>query len=514
MSDPETRARTRRKHHKVATGCANCKRRRVKCDEAQNGCQRCQKANLFCPGYNPPRARIFESSSRSEASASETDVSSIVQSQNSTPFPLTMDRGVDLRLVWQTALLDSFLTTWLPHSLVVDYTHGREAGAMVPMSAWPLVTWKLAKRKDESFVAHALLCLTLCVIGSQTGDIRLVAEAARHYTRVLHQFQAQVRLLASTGYSAKHDDHVACLAAAGFCCSQVEYILQSWTNGDRHLQGMASLLQACGPACLRHEETRSIFYDHYLLWTSCAITHRRTTIYSQAPFLDLDWLDLPMSCKTLIATATRIPELLEEYDNLKQSDDNPDMQGLLQRLIDVTTDAELQGQSENFVGCPCSPGALGPTASTRCQASKCSFFTVIMEGYASAFVQHASIAVWEIIRSQEHGQPRPSPYNSTAELTDERLREGCERHLAQICHSINELANDRFGMITASPLLFLLDTAWIGHRALSDFCGYDLDEVRPWFKKIGRYVTSTGYRPLRELWLQPDDRQSPYQAGY
>lgn len=132
---------------------------------------------------------------------------------------------------------------------------------MVPMSAWPLIAWKLAKKKDESFVAHSLLCLTLCVIGSQTKDLRLVAEAARHYARVLHQFQAQVSLLAKTGYSAKHDDHVASLAAAGFCCSQIEYILQSWTNGDRHLQGMASLLEACGPACLRHDDTRSIFYE-------------------------------------------------------------------------------------------------------------------------------------------------------------------------------------------------------------------------------------------------------------
>ena len=511
MSDPEIRTRTRRKHHKVATGCANCKRRRVKCDETENGCLRCQKANLFCPGYNPPRARIFESASRSETSVSDSEVTSIVQSQNSTPFPVTSERGIDLRLVWQTALLDSFLTTWLPGSLVRNYTNGREADAMVPMSAWPLVTWKLAKRKDESFVAHALLCLTLCVIGSQTGDIRLVAEAAQHYARVLGQFRAQVSLLTRSGYSAKQDEHVASLAAAGFCCSQVEYILQSWNNGDRHLQGMASLLQACGPACLRHDDTRSIFYDHYLLWTSCAVTHRQPSIYSQAPWPETDWLDLPSSCKSLISMATCIPPLLQEYDTLREKEASPEsseMYDLLNRLAEVAFDIEALGQTRNFITHSynnddqshdfCNPAI-------PCEVNDDTFLAVVMTAYSSGFVLHAGIAMWEILRSQPEGSrlmEHLRPYGLP--LTEESLREGCDRHLMQICRSIDELAHDRFGMITSSPLLFLLDSAWLGYKALQDFCDFDIDQVRPWFAKIGRFVSGTGYRPLREPWLVAD----------
>ena len=376
------------------------------------------------------------------------------------------------------------------------------------MSAWPLVTWKLAKRKDESFVAHALLCLTLCVIGSQTGDFRLVAEAAKHYAKVLHQFQAQVSLLAEKGYSARQDDHVASLAAAGFCCSQIEYILQSWSNGDKHLQGMASLLQACGLDCLRHEDTRNIFYDHSLLWTSCAVTHRKPSIYSQTPWIDAEWLDMPAPCKSFLATAARIPPLLEEYDRLEQGDTTPGVQDLLQRLVDVVVDVENLGQTENFfTRPPPSADAHSPPSgpSTPCEVSDDSFLAVVMTGYCSAFVQHAGIAAWEIIRSQgKASQAYPTPH-SRAQLTDQALQEGCQRHLAQICDCINELANDRFGMITASPLLFLLDSAWLGYRALQDFCGVDLDEVRPWFVRIGSYVTSTGYRPLREPWLEDLD---------
>lgn len=165
-------------------------------------------------------------------------------------------------------------------------------------------------------------------------------------------------------------------------------------------------------------------------------------------------------------------------------------------------DVEARGESENFITQAHTNlndhPAAGPPVPYR--YSDRSFLAVVMSGYSSAFVIHAGLAAWEIIRSQEASCPYPTPHGQ-AQLTDERLREGCERHMVQICKSIDELANDRFGMITSSPLLFLLDSAWIGYRALEDFCGYDLDEVRPWFMKIGSYVTSTGYRPLREPWL-------------
>lgn len=416
-----------------------------------------------------------------------------------------MNRGIDLRFVWQTALLDSFLTTWLPHSLVRDHTNGRDVDALVPMSAWPVVAWKLAKRKDESFVAHALLCLTLCVIGSQTQDLRLLAEAAQHYTRVLHQFQAQIRLLVQTGYSAKQDDHVASLAAAGFCCSQVEYILESWSNGDRHLQGMASLLEACGPACLRHEDTRNIFYDHYLLWTSCAITHHEASLYSQEAWKELDWFDFPESCKAFLKVPARLSPLLEEYDTVRQFGSASEVKDLAQRLTDIMVDIETLGQTDNFSTRTYSTGTYPDYSrpSTPCQVSDNSHLAIVSQAYLSAFLTKAGVAMWDLVMTLDTDKPCdfPTPKNWDAPLNHESTREGCERHLSHICQSIDELADDRFGMITSSPLLFLLDTAWIGYQAMHDFYGYDLEEVRPWFMKIGAYVTSTGYRPLRQPWL-------------
>ena len=43
------------KDKRVRTGCATCRKRRVKCDEAKPFCARCKAANFVCAGYEPQR---------------------------------------------------------------------------------------------------------------------------------------------------------------------------------------------------------------------------------------------------------------------------------------------------------------------------------------------------------------------------------------------------------------------------------------------------------------------------
>ncbi|KIW27629.1 uncharacterized protein PV07_07354 [Cladophialophora immunda] len=52
--------RKKRWHHKDFNGCIKCKQRRVKCGSEKPACLRCQKLGVVCPGYQPPKARIFE----------------------------------------------------------------------------------------------------------------------------------------------------------------------------------------------------------------------------------------------------------------------------------------------------------------------------------------------------------------------------------------------------------------------------------------------------------------------
>src|SRR6187402_3174701 len=40
---------------RTRTGCATCRKRRLKCDETKPTCTRCRTANFVCDGYEQPR---------------------------------------------------------------------------------------------------------------------------------------------------------------------------------------------------------------------------------------------------------------------------------------------------------------------------------------------------------------------------------------------------------------------------------------------------------------------------
>jgi hypothetical protein len=88
----------------VRTGCATCRRRRVKCDEQKPTCNRCRTANFHCEGYPLPR-RL---SNTSNISASRSQKSSSPESTAS--FPEISLRHKDWRQE-QLQLYHHFVTT-------------------------------------------------------------------------------------------------------------------------------------------------------------------------------------------------------------------------------------------------------------------------------------------------------------------------------------------------------------------------------------------------------------------
>ncbi|KAH7230875.1 hypothetical protein BKA59DRAFT_320535 [Fusarium tricinctum] len=43
-----------RRRYKSRSGCITCKKRKLKCDEAEPACTRCVRAHLICPGCVRP----------------------------------------------------------------------------------------------------------------------------------------------------------------------------------------------------------------------------------------------------------------------------------------------------------------------------------------------------------------------------------------------------------------------------------------------------------------------------
>lgn len=371
-----------------------------------------------------------------------------------------------------------------------EHTKLKSVDWVVPLSAWPSTAWMLSK--NDSFVAQSLLCLTLVIIGVRTSDVSVLAEASRQYDYVLSQFQARVSILAARGYSAAQDSYVASLAAAGFCCSQIEYILQSWPNGDRHLQGMAGLLQVCGPECLKNNDIGKIFFDHCLLWMSCCVTHRQGSIYSEWPWKEEEWKGLASVCgygQDLIICVGNLPSLLGEYDKLLEQGAFDDMGEVLAELGSIITKLQHLKHAPSI-----------PQSSSEMVQRQSFLAGAMARGYTSGFIVHAAATAWKALRHPSIGDVMTK---SAPCWTEDSLREICEHNLIQLCRSVDELANGRFALVASSPLLFLVDTAWIGYSTMAEHVGYDVVGVIPWFRQMGTQISATGYRPLREPWASP-----------
>lgn len=122
----------------------------------------------------------------------------------------------------------------------------------------------------------------------------------------------------------------------------------------------------------------------------------------------------------------------------------------------------------------------------------------IAGGYATAYLIHAATAAWSIIRS-----PVISVDSLIGEvyMSEDKLCNIYEHHVTELCSLVEQLANEKNGMVTVSPLLFFLDTAWIGHATIAEYGGGELAETKTWFRDISTRIRRTGYRPLREPWL-------------
>ncbi len=60
VMDSRAMLKKKRPHHKVTTGCIDCKAMRIKCDEAKPRCRRCTRVGRQCRGYISRKAWIFE----------------------------------------------------------------------------------------------------------------------------------------------------------------------------------------------------------------------------------------------------------------------------------------------------------------------------------------------------------------------------------------------------------------------------------------------------------------------
>ncbi|KAK3614636.1 hypothetical protein LTR56_027123 [Elasticomyces elasticus] len=121
----------------------------------------------------------------------------------------------------------------------------------------------------------------------------------------------------------------------------------------------------------------------------------------------------------------------------------------------------------------------------------------ISRGYASAFLVQTATAAWQILRSKE---VLPEVADAQLPMTEGQLKVICKHHVVEMRHIIKELSDGRYGMVTSSALLSIIDSTWLGYSALERYSGHDLVDTRKWLSGVASHITSTGYSLLREPW--------------
>ncbi|EGX95235.1 C6 finger domain protein, putative [Cordyceps militaris CM01] len=172
----------RRSHYKSRSGCAECKRRRIKCDEVRPACGHCVKSGRVCPYRSPhnglPGGVVSRSGPATPASAAETGlVPRDEEGQEQEPTSMAAD-------MTQLRLLKHFLTDESFRPLLSPPRKGSR------LSASQLVDMAM----DCEYLMTEILAVSATHLALVQPDQRAThrAHSARLHARAVALFSAEV----------------------------------------------------------------------------------------------------------------------------------------------------------------------------------------------------------------------------------------------------------------------------------------------------------------------------------
>ncbi|KAH7349173.1 hypothetical protein BKA66DRAFT_476813 [Pyrenochaeta sp. MPI-SDFR-AT-0127] len=180
-------APTRRAHRKSRTGCTECKRRRIKCDEKDPHCSHCIRFDKTCI-YPPLRATCTtssvskctppesDSSSYSVGTGSPSTISIPPVDPSNANLPISLFDLRDLALLHHWSLVTSVSILNTPK---LDYF-------------WQTLLSQVAFR--HHYVMHSILSLTALHVAYLNPSERRssLLDAAQHHSKALHGFREDI----------------------------------------------------------------------------------------------------------------------------------------------------------------------------------------------------------------------------------------------------------------------------------------------------------------------------------
>jgi hypothetical protein len=242
-----------------STGCFQCRKRKIRCDETWPSCERCAKHGVPCPGYRREKGGLeFEDQtiltarkakiSYGEKVALVVRKSSNNSSLRSTPEVAIHDINRHAFQTWSASLSPSVLVSpaanqaqlydkWL--NIYTPATTGMQG------MHFDYLREAINMAESEPALRDGLNTLALVQVGHAAKDERLLAAAVPSYGKAL----AGLAYAVSKATSVR-DNTVLAAASLLVVCEFYDQIKTQGMSWFGHVQGVQQLLMARGPDSL------------------------------------------------------------------------------------------------------------------------------------------------------------------------------------------------------------------------------------------------------------------------
>lgn len=332
-----------------STGCATCRKRKIRCDETRPGCTRCKTHGVTCPGYRTPapgQVKFMDETDevlmqyggvkkKSRKPSADEDILT----------PISLDLPVspsssDTSVVATTgdADMDAFFLT--PQESFLDFGRAMEMYAPPRYLASPameksmiystFLDMYLPQRMGQqdahfSFLQHLLTtpnlrpevsasldALSMVQVGSMYKDTGLLKSAVKSYSKALSALSRSIGR-----NDAMSDDYVLATVTMLATCEFFDEISMAGTGWTKHMEGSQNLLRARGPDSVQSQLALLLFMNMRHGALSHALINRKGIFLGTPEWRAVAFRVPVVDNSTLFYdTALQVPGVLERYDKL------------------------------------------------------------------------------------------------------------------------------------------------------------------------------------------------------
>ncbi|KAF5536397.1 c6 zinc finger domain-containing protein [Fusarium mexicanum] len=295
--------------------CHTCKRRKLganlKCDRLRPSCRRCMSAGLSCEGYE--RASIFVNSTQgSHSNFSLRPYSPRRLSEQTAASTQAAAPLLDISLE-RTAAEAKYVFLYWRFLLPKNGQQFPLQAARHSTTGWTQVVQELSQKNDG--VRVGLLANALALVGQQTGQTSVVAEAWRMYSQTLQTLARSLPHVSEQGTAIDAKLMTSALLAA-FELLQVSDDHRSCLHGMtwlRHSTGQKAIILANGPESYVEGHAHRLFVDGRLHLIYLEIHNRTRSPFNSPEWKSIPWSKISKSPKDeLVDILLEIPGLLED----------------------------------------------------------------------------------------------------------------------------------------------------------------------------------------------------------